>query len=274
MFVRGSYTLPAATGSGSSIMLFAMQGSVTNMIHYYVQTSLTTAWTGGTTGVFNAGNAANLQARFQTGRVLSGGIRIRCLNAATSAPPVFYAGNIFDSIADIAALTPSQTIPQNQLRPITNLNNAVEVLYRPGDLSDYELLAGVVAAAGTSSTTAFVTSCVVVNWPAGGSIIVDALYHFEGNSGVDITGEDEEGITVADELPSPESALRIATKSMPIETRDVNPITSSPTVLDRFSSRHHGHGLASAASILGQEVAAKMGWDVISSSSTTGKVGG
>jgi hypothetical protein len=204
MFLRSIIS----TAAGTPYNMFVVGGAVNQMLAVYPVSTAGTAFSAASPSYYNAANMTSIGSRFQTARVVTGGTRLRVINAATTVPPILFGGLIFDSLSNLLTLTPVQLTSQDQMRPISNVNNSLEVLYRPSDLSDFNLSGGVVnASAPRSATQAYPYLVFYVQGAVSFATILESIFHIEGNSGVDVVGEDESD-SLADELANVESAYR------------------------------------------------------------------
>jgi len=175
--------------------------------------------------VTNATNYATINGNYQTARLVSGGMRVKAMTPLTGTPAILFAGNIYDSLANIENATPNTTNSESQLLAVRGASQFVEVDFRPSDLLDYALQPGSVAFGGISANTPFVHSIVSATIAQTTTFVVEAIYHGEGNSGVDLAGIDTEP-SIADELPSIESTARMASGLIGPETNELT--ESSP----------------------------------------------
>jgi len=186
-------------------------------------------WNTGTINRDTPVNSTNLNSRYQTGRCIAGGLRVRALNAATNAQPMFFVGNIFDTDSNILALSPNTTVTESQLLPMSNINNAVEALWRPADLFDYTFSTTPISTTAASNTASTVQPVIVCfnSAAANLTLLVESCYWIEGNSGVDQVGEDEVP-SVAAEVDSVEQLMRQMVRRIGSDARDllVDPVNT------------------------------------------------
>jgi len=238
-FFRLNLTIPAG-----NYAFYVFRTCVTNNLYTYINTlaQVNTAWQ--SAGNANATNQVSISGRYNSGRAVSGGMRIRMPVAPTSAPPLVQVGNIYDLLNNVAALTPAATVQQSQLIPMSNMNNAYECTWRPSDAYDFQLNGAPVSTAGYPGTLDVVHSCIFVNNTSNANaqtVFLEGIFHFEGNGGVDNAGEDFEDALV-DELPEPFAALRVVAKNATSVTRDLF-VTTASTFIDRMTHRMSSSGM-------------------------------
>lgn len=188
LFQRAVVSIPTASN-----MLIVCRGSNNGMINTYTQAVVASSWLSGTNVFYSSANSNSISTRFQTGRVISGGLKVRALAAQTAAPPLMMGGLFFDNLSDITNLTPTNTPAEQQLQAGYSLSNGLEVCYRAADVSSYTLNSLITNSGTSYSGGTIVPYMVVYIQNATGSalsVLIDALFHIEGNSGVDIGGDD------------------------------------------------------------------------------------
>jgi len=113
-------------------------------------------------------------------RIISVGLRVTPLVAATAAPGICFAGSIAGlTRTEMVALTPTTLQSQSSLSSFVTNNNQIVACSRPLDNQSYEFL--IVNSTG-SLTNSFSTSIPVVSltgYPASSNILVEAILHFE-----------------------------------------------------------------------------------------------
>lgn len=212
---------------------------VDNMVTVSSVAALSTPFSSGTVVSFDATNSTVIQNAFQSARVISGGCRIRVLGPMTAAPPILMGGAIYDTYNNIATLSPTNTVNQSQLNFTNSVTSAAQVVFRPGDNSDFVLLPNVVNTAGLNTVTPYNHAVFYLSFsgtPTGYTLLIESLYHMEGNSGVDASGIDVEP-TVADELPSLESAVHRAVATQGPELTELG-LASTARALQSVVQRH------------------------------------
>jgi len=206
--------------AANTYTLFVTDPSASSILTYFSTTNSASLWNAATVTTLSANNVTNLNTRYQTARMVSGGIRLRALNAATNAPPVIYGGNIFDSKDNIAGLVVGATTGESQLEPSFGANLGVQVVFTPSDLSDYNLLSATML--GFATAVAIVHSVIYFKTTVAIDVVVEVMYHGEGNSGVDVVGED-------DDVPSLATTTSMSLESV-MKTGAVDNVFSDVTV--------------------------------------------
>lgn len=194
-------------------------------------TAAMTAWS-----QFNLSNSASIATEIDECRILSMGIRVYPLLAATAQPGVCHAGIIPDcSQANAVAfsggpMTGFQQIPSAQVHVKTADTEYFEVSWRPGDNSDFEFkdrvdasfaLSGgnMVAGASGNVATTFGPSIFMclTGFPVSTSFYVEIITHLEGTSATKTFANVEGTGCLADEvqIPSMEMAYRRIRNSLP-----------------------------------------------------------
>lgn len=240
LFSRNTITVPSANS-----ILIVCKGANNDMVETFTQASPSGAWSAGTGVSYNSANSASISARFQTGRAISGGLKLRCLVAATAAPPLIMGGLIYDTRTNLIALTPNSTTSEQQLQAGYSLSNAMEVTYRTSDVVDYTLTAAVTNSSSGFSTSALVPMLVIFISNATGAtmtILLDALFHIEGNSGVDIGGDDTDDSMAAAGF-SLDEVTRAGNNAGPISTDRVSAAGIMDTLVSSMAAGPRGTSL-------------------------------
>lgn len=116
---------------------------------------------------------------FTEARIIASALRITPLVAATVAPGIIYAGTISSTTsAAVAAQTPATFSSLTSLKAFVTMER-VQVNMRPIDNSAYEFIPN--NAGGTTSSFLPNTTNMIVltGFPAGASILVESVLHFE-----------------------------------------------------------------------------------------------
>jgi hypothetical protein len=220
LFSRTVISVPTA----SNLLLVARGGNL-NMVTTYLQATGGAAWSAGTVVSFSSANVNSISSRFQSGRVITGGIKARCFAAATSAPPLIMGGLIYDNLTNISGAVPNSMGVEQQLQVSNSLANGIEVLYRTSDLTDYALVGNVTNSSATYANSTIIPYLVIyITNPTGAAMNVffDTLFHIEGNSGMDLSGDDTDESMAAD--------------GFTLEQVNRAGISAGPTVTDRLST--------------------------------------
>ncbi len=213
-YLRTVLTVPA-----SNNFLIIVRPCVTDMVTTYTTTTGATVWSAGTLAGYQAQNKASINARFQSGRVIAGGAKVRILTAAVNAPPLLMGGLIYDSYSNIIGSSMSSVVGEQQMMYSYSLSNSLEVTHRAVDQSSYDLIGQPVSSAAPGAATFCPTLLFAIqnNASATVSIAFDALYHFEGNSGMDYAGDDTDD-TMAASGYTLEQVTRAGLNAGPITT--------------------------------------------------------
>jgi len=125
-------------------------------------------------------NASAMQAAFQSSRIVSGGIRVFCRQALTSAPGMLFAGSLPScTVTQAVALSPT-TISNNQMFELGSSISGATALIRPQSMVCYDFEQ--VNLLGGSTTFAWTNSYPFISGlglPASTPIYWEAVINFE-----------------------------------------------------------------------------------------------
>lgn len=160
-----------------------------------VGTNTLAASTIASSGSYNNGVLA---AVAQTGRVVSGALRVCVRYPATALRGNLVGGFLADdSGTNFRAVTFDNLSSQFQSRTVSSSTAGelvVEVQYRPSDLTSFDMN-GTLMNTGGASLATILPRCYVVGtgWsPSTFSIEINQIFHYETLAGLDAGGEDEE----------------------------------------------------------------------------------
>lgn len=144
-----------------------------------------------TVGTFNSFNQNFLANTSDTGRVISGGLRVSVRMPATVLPGRLFGGLFYTNLSDLTALTfdALTTLPNTRQVYVPQAGGAVEVQFRPADDSSFTFFNQYTDATGWGTSTNIPYLVVigtgfpagVANWQAG----FDCISHLESNIGND-----------------------------------------------------------------------------------------
>lgn len=113
-------------------------------------------------------------------RVISCGLKITPLIAATATPGICFAGSVAgESRNDLAAYSPSSSATLANLQSFVTSNHTITALSRPIDNAAYEFLTVNYSGSPTNQFSHSSPFISLTGYPASSTVLIEAILHFE-----------------------------------------------------------------------------------------------